>query len=38
MQKGDLLLVRKGQMHNIISAEIEPLRFFLSALILWSRS
>lgn len=28
MQKGDLLLVRKGQMHNIISAEIEPLRFF----------
>lgn len=23
MQKGDLLLVRKGQMHNIISAEIE---------------
>lgn len=28
MQKGDLLLVRKGRMHNIISAEIEPLRFF----------
>ena len=28
MQKGDLLFVRKGQMHNIISAEIEPLRFF----------
>ena len=28
MQKGDLLLVRKGQMHNIILAEIEPLRFF----------
>ena len=28
MQKGDLALVRKGQMHNIISAEIEPLRFF----------
>lgn len=28
MQKGDLLIVRKGEMHNIISSEGDPLRFF----------
>lgn len=28
MQKGDLLIVRKGQTHNIISSEDDPLRYF----------
>lgn len=28
MQKGDLLIVRKGQMHNIFSSESDPLRYF----------
>lgn len=28
MQKGDLLIVCKGQMHNIISSESDPLRYF----------
>lgn len=28
MQKGDLLIVRKGDVHNIISSEDDPLRYF----------
>lgn len=28
MQKGDLLIVRKGQRHNIISSESDPIRYF----------
>ncbi|MDD7645953.1 MAG: AraC family transcriptional regulator [Ruminococcus bromii] len=28
MQKGDLLIVRKGELHNIISSESDPLRYF----------
>ena len=28
MQKGDLLIVRKGQQHNIVSSESDPLRYF----------
>lgn len=27
MQKGDLLIVRKGQVHNIISSEADPIRY-----------
>ena len=28
MEKGDLLITRKGEMHNIISSESDPLRYF----------
>ena len=28
MEKGDLLITRKGEMHNIVSSESDPLRYF----------